>query len=395
MTSPTVRYEFPPTEAISACPWPAYEELRQERPVYRAPGGEYVVSRYDDVRAILKDTEAFLSPSRTNHPVRHVTETDGEEHRRRRLLLAPIIAPGRLKSFEPTIRAFADELIDGMLSDGECDFVNRFAYPFPALVIPELLGLGRDDYDWFVAWAHGMEGAAIDYVDEERHDRQLNGWDYLFAYAKRQLQARVDEPRDDLLSRLLDAQAEQLGGEPDVDALTADAGAVIGGGMHTTAAMLGSTMDVLLAQPGLLERVRADRSLILRVVEEVLRTESPVQWQPRVTSRDVEVAGTEIPAGSRMILLFGSANRDGHEFECPAEFDANRSNVRRHLGLGFGPHTCLGAPLARLEGRIAFEAILDRVGSLRLADRPDARVPHIHPEHRGLDHLWIELEEAS
>jgi cytochrome P450 len=388
------RYEFPPPAELSACPWAAYARLRDEEPVFRAEGGQYVISRHADIRAVLRDNVAFTHPSVSNHPVANVMEIDGSEHKRRRLMLAKLVAPRRLKDNEPNVRAQADQLIDQFIDRGSVELVSEFAVPFPAMVIPTMLGLDDHDAEWFEKWATGgLDGAAIDYVDERRSSAQASGWDYIYAYSRAALEQRIAEPRDDLLSELLDAQRETLG-DVDLDALMADVGATIGGGIHTTAGLIGNTMALLMRNPDLLARVQADFTLVPRVLEESLRVDAPVQWQPRTVLQDVEVGGVPISAGSTVILLFGAGNRDEQVFSCPEDIDPMSPDRGKHLSFGFGPHTCFGAPLARLEGRVAFERLLSRLTNLRLADGEASIVPHEHPEHRNLTALHIEFTQA-
>ncbi len=385
-------YTFPPSPEVSACPWGAYAKLRTEQPVYRAEGGEYVISRHADIRAILSNDTVFTNPSRSNHEVRSVMEVEGDEHKRRRKMLAKIVSPGRLKHYEPRVRAQAHELIDRFADKGEVELVSMFAVPFPTMVIPTMVGLEDHDFAWFEKWASGtLEGAAMAYVGSERSERAASGWDYIYGYTRNTLIERIEQPRDDLLTELLDVQREQLG-DVDLDALMADVGATIGGGIHTTSGMISNTMTILMRDPELLERVRNDFALIPRLIEESLRVEAPVQWQPRDVVEDITVAGVDIPAGSRVILLFGAGNRDDDVFSCPESIDPAQQDRRKHLSFGFGPHTCFGAPLARTEGRVAFEALLERLPGLRLAEGEQSIEPHVHPEHRSLNALHLRFD---
>ncbi len=387
-------YSFPPPAELAACPFPAYAELRRERPVYHAPGGEIVFSRHEDIHEIFRRDEDFLEPPRTQHPIRGLHEIDGEEHVARRKLLARTIAPGRLRRFESRVRAHADELVDGFADAERVEFVQAFALPFPVYVIGSLLGLDRRDADFFLNWGMtGNEGSALEYIDAERAARFGQGWDAVFNYAREVLQQRVDDPKDDLLTELLQAQERELG-RVDVDALTADAGALIAGGMHTTASLIENVTATIAGDQDLQARARADRRLIPRIVEESLRMDAPVQWQPRVAARDTHVGDTPIPAGTKLILLIGAANRDDGAFGCPEGFDPARQDLRRHHSLGYGTHFCLGAPLARLEGIVALEALFDRFDRLELAPGEGSVVRKVHPEHRGLMELHLVLGRA-
>jgi cytochrome P450 len=205
---------------------------------------------------------------------------------------------------------------------------------------------------------------------------------------------RHASPRDDVLSEIVHAQVER-DGELRLDYLRAEAGLLLAGGFVTTAHMIASAMLLLLRHPDAHERVRADRSLIKKLLEEALRVESPVQWQPRVTTVDTEVAGVEIPAGSLVLVLLAAANRDDAAFAAADELDLGRPASPPHVAFGYGTHFCLGAPLGRLEGRIAFERLLTRLGAIRLAEGQEAVTSLESTIFRGPKALHLTFERAA
>ena len=391
----SVRFDWPPSAEVTSCPWPAYAALRDEGPIYRAETGEYIISRHADIREVLRhDNVLVRHPTVTGHELPIVTEIVGEEHRRRRLMLAKVISPGRLKRYEPMIRGKANELIDVFIDGGEVELIGEFAVPFAGAVMPAMFDLTDHDDAWFHKWAAGgVEGAAIAYLSEEDAARYVGSWDWIYKYARSVLEERLADPQDDLLTEMIESQRKLLG-HVDLDELMVDVGLTIGGGLHTTSSMIGSTMALLLRNPELLATVQSDLRLLQRLLEESLRVEAPVQWQPRDVLEDLVVAATPIPAGSTVILLFGAGNRDSAVYRCPEAIDLDQADGGKHLSFGFGPHACFGAPLARLEGKVAFEALLGRLTDIRLADGEDSIVPHVHPEHRGVDVLRMTFTAA-
>jgi cytochrome P450 len=385
-------YVFPPTPELIACPWAAYTKLRESRPVYQAPGGEYVISRYEDLWPIYKNNAIFASRDRTGHTTKNFNEVPEPDHMERRRLLAPSVAPYPLQRYEPVARAFANELIDGFVDRGEVDFINEFAFPFSTYVVSGILGLDRRrDYDRLMRWGTGFEGSAKDYIGEERRTGSLDRWGEIYDYGREQIEERLAEPRDDLLTELIEARREKKG-EVDVEAMGSDLGGFIAAGMHTTANMISDTMRMLLQHPDVMADVRADRSLIPAAIEETMRHQSPVQWNVRITQEDTEVGGVHIPAGSKLILVLAAANRDESMFENPDEFNPRRESLNKHLGFGQGPHFCLGAPTARLEGRIAFDVLFDRLEQIELDEENYVHGHHV--EFNGPDKMPIRFVPA-
>ena len=377
--------------AVQRDPFPHYRQLREHQPVFRMPQtGFWVLTRYDDLRTILRDTETFsntldledLSGERARRlgalfnerlaekgwahvPTLH--QSDPPEHTRYRRLLSKVFSPGRVRQMVPGVERTCDRLIDAFIDHGRCEFVSEFAFPLPGIVISEQLGLAADQIGTFRRWADAMlapaqglltdEDATIRYADIEAEAQH---------YLADVFEDRRARPGSDLISALVAASAEEE--QPlSMHELQNLLQQLITGGYITTADGITSAMWLLAQNPEQMRRVRADRSLIKAFAEESLRMLAPVQGLFRKTTRDVEIRGVAIPAGSILHVRYGAANRDEEAFENPDGFDVTRAHVMRHMSFGQGPHACVGAPLARQEMVTAFERLLDRLDDIRLA----------------------------
>jgi cytochrome P450 len=371
-------------------PFPHYQHLREHAPVLRMPGsGFYVLTRYEDLRTVLRDTETFsntldleeLSGDRARRlgalfnerlaekgwahvPTLH--QSDPPEHTRYRRLLNKVFSPGRVRQMVPGVERICDRLIDAFIDRGRCEFVSEFAFPLPGIVISEQLGLAPGQIGTFRRWADAMlapaqglltdEDAVIRYADIEAEAQH---------YLAGVFEDRRAHPASDLISALVAASGEEE--RPlSVHELQNLMHQLITGGYITTADGITSAMWLLTENPEQMRRVRADRSLIKAFAEESLRMLAPVQGLFRKATRDVEIHGVTIPAGSILHVRYGAANRDAGAFENPDDFDVSREHVMRHMSFGQGPHACVGAPLARQEMVTAFERLLDRLDDIHL-----------------------------
>lgn len=383
-----------PSEAFNQCPFPAYEELRDAR-VHQGERGEYMVFRWEDVVAVARDTDAFSSQlynsgveglvnfngggERSASPVEGRTSpapsssSDPPEHRPKRALGLRMMSRRRLMDFEPMIRAHCDRLIDEWVDDGRCDFTESFANQLPVAVISAILGLPQADHALLFEWSQLEAGGAAIYISEERREEDRHRVEELGRYVRAAIDARLETPTEDFLSELIAAQVEQ-DGAMDYDFLVGEATLLLFAGNVTTTHMIGSALVRMCQEPGLEARLREDRSLIEPFMDEVLRLDSPIQWTQRFCRKDTEVGGVTIPAGAMVLLFWASGNRDVDQFPDAEALVLPRNRVANdHLAFGHGIHRCLGAPLARAEGRIAFEALLDRVQNIRLASDSDTR----------------------
>jgi cytochrome P450 len=381
------RLDYPSGGPGSECPFPTYALLRNEAPVYKEPGRDrYYVTRYDDVMFVLRNPHIFANelsrrsiqpdPRRgwprlptmadTAGPATLV-DVDGESHKERRALAFKYFRPGVLHEHETWITECVDALLDGFAEGGEIEFVESFARPLPILVTCHLMDLPVDDYKKLQEWG-SLEGSGLAYNDQARIDADYESQLRLGAYVSELIEARADCAGSDTISRLICDHRERYG-DAWREVVRADAATLIVGGISTTAHLLASAMLLLLQHPEQLAQVREDRRLIPNMLEEALRLEAPSQWNPRMCTADTEIAGVPIPAGSQILIMYGAANRDERHFEGPDEFHVERAAAKDHLSFGYGPHFCLGAPLARLQGKIAFGRLLDRFCDFHLCGR--------------------------
>lgn len=376
-------------------PYPAYGRLRRLDPVHHSPLGIWILTRHADVSEALRDPRLSSDERRVDTttlnlgPVRRllgrtdVVETgpffewapelllfrDPPDHTRIRGLVSRTFTPRRVRLLEPRIRAIADELIDGMRRSGHTELMSGFAYPFPARVICELIGVPPGDTrhitDHAPALAAGLDPGPL--LTRQARDAANDATEALTAYLEHLIDHRRTTPGDDLLSELLHAR-DALSH----DELVAILLLLLIAGHETTANLLGNGIVALDAQPEAAEELRGDRGMDERAVDELLRFDSPVQMTLRITAEAVTIAGRAIAPGSVVVLCTGAANHDPAVFDEPGRLSWHRDR-NPHLAFGAGAHYCLGAPLARVEARIALRALLDRLPGLSLASEPVRR----------------------
>jgi cytochrome P450 len=395
-----------PSYEVAACPYPHFDELRSSDPVHRVPGREeFLLTRYEDVRAVLSDPGVFSSTvaerlpdgsivaaslefARSRGGIRPLQQADQPEHAIKRRVAFECMKPNRVAGFEPTLTRIVDELIDGFAAAGEIDFVARFATPLPARAMLCFLGFPEADASLAETWGR-YEGQATRYHDPDRRAAIAASIRGMSEYVHAAVTERLEQPRDDVLSEFVAAHVEAHGEFRPGD-LVADTSNLLLGGIVTSSHMLGWTMKLLLERPELADSLQ-DRPRAVRIIEESLRLESPVAWTSRLALEDTEIAGTPIPAGAIVICHLGSANRDGDHFTDPDDVAPGREELKDHVAFGRRSHFCIGAPLARLEGRLAFERLFARLPDLRLSRRNDFE-PLDSLAFRGLRELWVEFD---
>lgn len=376
-------------------PFAMYEALHAYPGIYQMPEtGFFIVARYADLRAVLIDPKTFSNDvdraslqgpelSRMHHDymtqrgwphVQTLQRTDAPDHSRYRKLVDRVFTMSRVKAMIPRIEATAHRLIDTFIDRGECEFVSEFALMLPGTILAEEMGLPPSEVATFKRWADAMLAPASYVMDAEqlRHvaDVELEAQHHL----KSVFEARRAQPRDDMISALVHAHGE--GEEPlSMAELQSIMSQLIGGGFESTMTAIGHAMWQLLRNPDQMARLRTDPTLIKGFVEESIRIESPTQGLRRRATRDVELSGTLIPAGSVVVVRYGAANRDSAKFVCPHQFDMERSNAGTHLAFGTGPHFCVGALLAKQEIATSILALLERLDTIALA-RPLAMPVH-------------------
>jgi len=368
-------------------PYPAYALLREQSPVHktRLPNGveAYLVTRYEDAKALLADARlsknAAVSypgwqPGRTGIPgehrsgiAAHLLNLDPPDHTRLRRLVSKAFTPRRVADFEPRVVEIADRLLDAFGPE-PVDLVRAYAFPLPVIVICEMLGVPPEDQPIFHEWANGMIDRSGPRGGVGRSVKRVRGYLKDLIHKKR-LALPADPATDDLLSALIRAsdQGEHLTEEE----AAAMAFILLFAGFETTSGLIGNGTLALLTHQQQLAKLKADPGLLGSAVEELLRYDGPVEFGTwRFTTEPIVVGGVRIAAGEPVLAVLAAADRDPSRFTDPDTLDLSRDEGG-NLALGHGIHFCLGAPLARLEGRIAFSRLFTRFPDLTLAVPPE------------------------
>ncbi|MEU3827898.1 cytochrome P450 [Streptomyces sp. NPDC029080] len=395
--------------ANRANPYPVYQELRRTPVLHEEEGGPYIISSYYDIKALLHDprlsSEAANLADPSEDELSQSDETGGlppsflrldppEHDRLRRIAnsaFGPPHRPRRIENMRGEMRQIVTELIDGLGDAREVDVVDQFAYPFPVTVICRLLGVPREDEPRFRTWVDPLvatldPGARQDDGDGAKTAQEARM--QLGMYLAGLVEQRTKEPRDDLLSDLVNSRGPD-GSMAMMEVLSTTVLLLIAG-HETTVNLITNGMLTLLRHPEILARLREDPGLSVNIVEELLRYEPPVQLLPQRTCiTDIEVRGVTIPKGSRIWLVLAAGNRDPERFKEPERFDPDRGDIQ-HLGFGSGIHSCFGAPLARLEAQMALSELARRLENPRLVEDPPPYRPNA--VLRGPRHLNIAFD---
>jgi cytochrome P450 len=364
-------------------PYPELADKRRDQPVEATTYASfiegleqttYVVHRYEDVVAVLRDNvtysssaiRALMAPVMGDYVL---VGMDEPEHKRLRALVSVAFRQRSLAAWEPYAQSVVDGYLDEVVGRGSAELVRELTFPYPIQVIAKILGVPPEDTGKFHEWAWWIINVAAD------PDKGIAASEAMKAYLAEVLDARRADPGDDVISDLVQAEldGEQLGDEEIFSFIRL----LLPAGAETTYRATGNFLFGLLTHPDQLAALRDDRSLMTQAVEEAIRWESPLLITSRDSTVESEVAGTVIPAGCQVVAHVGSANHDDARWEAPEDFDIFREQ-KPHAAFGFGPHMCLGMHLARMEMRVAVGAVLDRLDDVRLA--PDAEDVHIHGE---------------
>ncbi|QIY73090.1 cytochrome P450 [Streptomyces sp. RLB1-33] len=383
-----------------ADPYPLYAELRRT-PVALQEDGSYVISTYRELSGILHNPHLSSDVRNLTHPMPAMQERatpsfinlDPPEHDRLRRLamrhFGPPHTPGLVTGMEPDLTAIVSGLIDDFAGKERIDIVDDFAYPFPVTVICHLLGVPREDEPRFHVWVN----AIIDSIDfnpktdpQEKLDNGVQATKDLREYLGGLLEQRHGRPGDDLLTRL--ANDDGPDGRMTDAEIVSTANLLLIAGHETTVNLITNGMLTLLRHPEVLQRLRAEPDLVVRLVEELLRYEPPVHIIPwRAAYSDISVGDTVIPKGSKVMLMLASGSRDPDRFHDPDRFDPDRQD-NQHLGFGSGIHLCFGGPMARLETQIALTELVRRLADPTLVTDPPPYRPS--PVLRGPIHLLVD-----
>ena len=386
-----VAYDLTSAE-VREDPYPTYRALREIDPVHRLRLVDaWVLTRYRDVETVLRDHKRFGNAGRILVPTVPLSmlDLDPPEHTRLRALVSKAFTPKAVAMLRIRIEETTAHLLDAVAGTDRFDLMAALAYPLPVTIIAEMLGVRSRDRDRFEEWA-GVLALSVDpLVSRGQADRIRNAAGEAYAYFETIIDERRRGPREDLVSALL--AAEEEGDRLTHEELLSTMLLILMAGFETTRNLIGNGMLALLRNPHYMQRLRSDPALLDSAIDELLRYDSPVQLNGRCAREETELGGKRIRAGDVVISVIGAANRDPTVFDDPDTLDIGRTE-QSHLSFGRGIHYCLGAPLAVLEARIAFAAVLERFASIRLAAEPRHRQTVVL---RGVEDLWIEVERAG
>ncbi len=370
--------------AVQLCPFAAYDRLREGAPVYKDPlTGNYVLTRYEDVRKALMNVKALRNRTGLNTtressvmeevnrmyaargwlPMDTLVSNDPPEHRIYRTLVDKVFTSVRVAGLEPRIGEIIDGLISDMPAGEEVEFLSTFAIRLPMIVIAEQLGIAKEDMADFKIWSDVSVESVSPLITPVREIEIANHLIDMQNYLARVIEQVRAAPNETLISHL--ANTETDGRRLEVRELLGILHQLLIAGNETTTTTLASGMKVLMEQPELAQTLHERPELVRPFVEEVLRTRAPVQTLFRKAAEDLEIQGVRIPAGSIVEVRYGAANRDPAQYERPERIELERGNAQSHLAFGAGPHLCIGNQLARGELRLAFGALTGRLKNFR------------------------------
>jgi pimeloyl-[acyl-carrier protein] synthase len=368
---------------VLANPYPLYHRLRTEDPIHWDPYlHAWVVTRYADVVTVFQRFSADRTPTPerlremglgvltpvAQLMVRQMLFLDPPAHSRIRGLAAKAFTPRRVEVLHAHIQDIVDSLLDGVQPTGHMEVLADLGRPLPAIVTEELLGLPISDREQLTRWSTDFAEVLGNFQhNPDRAQRMLKSVNEMVAYFQEAVREHRAHPRDDLISALVTTEIE--GDRLTDEEIVANTIVTMVGGQETTTNLIGNGLLSLLRHPDQLEKLRADYTLLPSAVEELLRYEAPSQHTARLAPDDVELGGKQIRKREAVIAVMGAANRDPERFPDPDRLDICRQE-NRHVAFAWASHFCFGAPLARLEGQIAFGSLLRRMPNLRLEPGP-------------------------
>lgn len=389
------------TSGSAENPFPAFAQLRAAGAVVSAPSPfnpnakAWLITRFEEAVQILKDKQftvdgSILNPEQTaRSPLRQgagnvmresMLSVDEPDHRRLRTLVSKAFTPKYIQSLRPGIQQIADELLDQVQKQGQMEMVEDYAFPLPINVISDMLGVPTGNRELIRDWSNSLTAAVTRQPAKGKEKPEV-----FTNYLLELIAEKRQHPQDDLISQLV--QIEEAGDHLSESELLSMIALLIFAGHETTSNLIGIGTLMLLEHPEQMERLKQDPGLVPSAVEELLRYNGPVLMPgPRFATTDVELAGQQIRKGDTIMIMLGSANRDESQFTHPDELEIARS-LNHHIAFGQGIHVCLGAPLARLEGDIAFTTLLHRMPNLHLAVPRESISWHGNITLRGLKSL--------
>ncbi|MET4427556.1 cytochrome P450 [Mycolicibacterium sp. 624] len=430
-TSPTegrvADLDFFHDDALIADPYPVLKRMRDTSPVLREPvHGVMVVTGYDEVLAVVGDPETFSSCNSTTGPMpgfpvplegldgaevsalidAHRDELpfsdqlpsfDPPKHTAHRSLLSRLITPKRLKENEEFMWRLADRVLDPFLAGGGGEFIGQVGSPFALLVVADLLGVPEEDHGELAAKLTGDVALGSTDGDTSMEHAPL---EYLYRRFTDYIDDRRRAPRGDVMTEMALATFPD-GSTPEVIDVVRVAANLFSAGQETTVRLLSTALQLLAEDTELQGRLRRAPEGIGNFIEETLRFESPIKGDFRLARAATTIGGVDVPAGTTLMVHYGAANRDPRHFENPDAFDPDRPNARRHIGFGRGVHSCIGAPLARAEGRVIIARLLERTTEIRINDAVHGPVDDRHygfvPTYilRGLTDIHVTVDPAQ
>ena len=391
---------------VLANPYPLYQRLRTEAPVYWDPYlHAWVVTRYADVITVLHHFSANRTPSPEQLAaiglaelgpvaqvmVKQMLFMDPPDHTRLRGLASTAFTPARVEALRSHIREILVNLLEPLLDAGRMDVIADLAAPLPAIVTAEMMGVPTADADQLKKWSADFAEVLGNFQhNPDRASRTLKCVEEMTSYFREAIQSQRVQPRDGLINALLTAEID--GDRLTEEEIIANCIVTMVGGQETTTNLIGNGVLTLLRHPDQFERLRNDLTLIQSAVEELLRYESPSQHTARICPEDTELGGKTIRKGQAVIAVMGAGNRDPERFPDPDRLDLGRTD-NRHLAFGWASHFCFGAPLARIEGQLVFEAIARRLCNMKL--EPGPLVWRDNLGLRGLTSLPITFEKVQ
>ncbi|MGL5804608.1 MAG: cytochrome P450 [Xenococcaceae cyanobacterium] len=391
-------------------PYSFYQRARNEEPIFYSPLLKgYVLTRYDHILSVLKDPARFSSADTLAPiaqfppevlevlrqgfpPTRDLVESDGENHKRLRTPLMKVFAPEKLEAIEPVIYAIANRLVDSFIEDGKAEIVSQFAYPLPLEAILTMYGISLERTADLKKWCYDMNALISSPLKLDKQVECALSFVAMQHYLAGLIEDRRRSPQNDLISSILNSDLSM----PELVRVLCG---LIQAGHKTSSHLIGNALKHLLENRQLWQVicddsfacVKRNRSLIANVLEEVLRYDAPIPGISRTTTQEVELAGVKLDRGTRIFLMYGSANRDEAQYNRADRFEIERfqQTTPNHLAFGHGIHHCIGSSLARREGRIALEVLSQRLPNLKLC--PNQEFTHIPTMFfRGYTSLYVE-----